>query len=738
MAGRNRKTFYMLGEVTAMMIQNASWITMDGAASTVVPVFRRVFPAGRPVRSAVLEVTCDGVYEALLNGRRVGNFILAPGWTEYPKRLQVQSYDVTGLLQADNTLEITVANGWYRRTNAPWTGTQNPDEFLPAMLIAALRLTFEDGSEEVLLTDSSWEVSESTVTLSGIFIGEDADMTREPAFVPAKACDYPKDTLIPQEGPEVREQETVFPRASFRTPKGEWVIDFGQNLTGYMAFELDARAGEKLSFSTAEVLDRDGNFYTANYRSARSQLHYICKEGHQSYKPRFTFFGFRYLRVDEAPEGFSVDRIRAIVLHSEMKRTGWLESSDPMLNQLFSNIVWSQKGNYLDIPTDCPQRDERYGWTGDGQIFCRTATLQYDVRQFFRKWLADVRAAQHADGWVPEVVPSLTAYKPGGGAWSDAVTIIPWQLYQTYGDISFLSETYEAMEKWIAYVPTVSTTEGLWTGCWTYGDWLALDAPEDYHPATIELSKRGCSNDDLICSAFYANSVDLVIRAGRLLGRDVAAYEALYARIAKAYKARFSGSLNTQTEKVLTLHFNLTDDPQALADALAEQVRACGMKLQTGLVGTPYLLHELSRYGHTDIAWSLLLRREYPGWLYSVSKGATTVWEHWDGIKPDGTFWDDDMNSYNHYAYGSVADWVFSVACGIRPAEPGYARVRIAPQPDPRLNHLCAVLDTVHGRVRSFWKYTENGIRYEIDTPVPAEIVLNGKVRTVGKGSYIF
>lgn len=721
-----------------MLIQNASWITMKDAASTVVPVFRRSFSCGRPVRSATLEVTCDGVYEAVLNGQRVGNFILAPGWTEYRKRLQVQSYDVRELLGRENTLEITVANGWYRRTNAPWTGTHNPDEFLPAMLIAALRVVTEDGEETVILTDGNWEVSESSVTLSGIFIGEDVDMTREPAFRPARVCDYPKSILIPQEGPEVHEQEIVYPRASFRTPKGEWVIDFGQNLTGYMAFELDARAGEKLSISTAEVLDRDGNFYTANYRSARSQLHYVCREGRQSYKPRFTFFGFRYLRIDEAPEGFTADQIHAVVLHSEMKRTGWLDSSDPMLNQLFSNILWSQKGNYLDIPTDCPQRDERYGWTGDGQIFCRTATLQYDVRQFFRKWLADVRAAQHENGWVPDVVPSLTAYKPGGSAWSDAVTIIPWQLYQTYGEISFLADMYDAMEKWIAYIPTVSTTKDLCTGVWTYGDWLALDAPEDYHPATIELSKRGYSDDDLVCSAFYANSVSIVIRAGRLLGRDVSGYEELHERIVRAYRERFGGRLNTQTEKVLTLHFSLAEDPQALADQLAEQVRACGMKLQTGLVGTPYLLHELSRYGHADIAWSLLLRKEYPGWLYPISKGATTMWEHWDGIKPDGSFWSDDMNSYNHYAYGSVADWVFGEACGIQPAEPGYARVRIAPRPDPRLNSLCAVLDTVHGRIRSAWKYTEQGIRYEIDTPVPTEIILNGKSRTVGKGRYLF
>ena len=727
----------MKGEIS-VLIQKASWIAKDKAPSTVVPVFRRTFSCTRPLKSAALEVTCDGVYEAVLNGQRVGNFILAPGWTEYRKRLQVQAYDVKSLLQDSNTLEITVANGWYRRTNAPWTRTSNPDEFLPAMLIAALYLTYEDGTEETILTDEAWEVSESTVTLSGIFIGEDVDMTREMAFEPAKVCNYPKSMLIPQEGPEVHEQETVYPRASFHTPKGEWVIDFGQNLAGYMAFDLNARAGERLSVSTAEVLDKDGNFYTANYRSARSQLHYVCRDGAQSYKPRFTFFGFRYLRIDEAPAGFTADSIRAVVLHSQMKRTGWLESSDPMLNQLFSNIIWSQKGNYLDIPTDCPQRDERYGWTGDGQIFCRAATYQYDVRQFFRKWLADVRAAQHDNGWVPDVVPSLTKYKPGGAAWSDAVTIIPWQLYQTYGDTAFLADMYNAMEKWIGYIPTVSTTKDLWTGCWTYGDWLALDEPEDYQPATIELAKRGFSDDDLISSAFYANSVDIVARAGTVLGRDVSEYQALHRRIRAAFIERFGHRLNTQTEKLLALHFNLTDHPQELADALAAQIVAAGTRLQTGLVGTPYLLHELSRYGHTDIAWSLLLRREYPGWLYPVSKGATTMWEHWDGIKPDGSFWSDDMNSYNHYAYGSVADWVFGVACGIQPLEPGFARARIAPQPDPRLDSLSAVLDTVHGRIRSTWMHTENGIRYEIDTPVQTEIVLGGKTRIVEKGRYLF
>lgn len=722
-----------------MIIHEASWITRRGINPRTVPVFRKDFGCGREVEEAVLEVTAAGVYDAVLNGQRVGELILTPGWTEYHKRLQVQRYDIANLLKKNNRLDITVANGWYRRANAAWTKTKYPDEDLNAMMIAAIRIRYRDGGEFLIRTGADWQAGLSNILLSGIFDGEDVDARLEPReFEPAATVDYPKSALIPQEGPDIREQEVLFPRRSFRTPRGEWVLDFGQNLTGYMAIEGCFHEGEKLSISTAEVLDGEGNFYTDNYRFARSQFHYICREGRQAYKPRFTFFGFRYLRLDDAPASFTEESIRAVVVHSEMTRTGWLETEDPLLNQLFSNILWGQKGNYLDVPTDCPQRDERYGWTGDAQLFARMASYQFDVRQFFRKWLADIRAAQRADGWVPEVVPSLLSYKPGCGAWSDAATIIPWQMYETYGEEDFLRDQYDSMAAWADYVPTVTKTKDLWTGCWTYGDWLALDHPEGYVPADLETSKRGYSNDDLVCSAFYANSLDLVIRAGRILGRDVARYEEQYARTVKAFRAEYGGKLNTQTEKVLALRFHLAEEPQKTADALAKQVKACGTRLQTGLVGTAYLLHVLSWYGYTDLAWSLLLRKEYPGWLYSVAKGATTLWEHWDNIKPDGSFWSDDMNSFNHYAYGSVGDWVFGVACGIQPAEPGFAKARIAPNPDPRLHCLSGVLDTVHGRIRSAWKYTEDGIRYEIDTPVETEIVIGGKSRKTGPGRYLF
>ncbi len=714
-----------------MLIQKASWIAMPGSSAETVPVFRKTFVRAEGIDNATLEITAAGVYEAVLNGERVGWFILAPGWTEYGKRLQVQRYDITGLVRDQNRLEVTVANGWMRRDNPPWSGTQNPNADLPAMLIAVLRLHYKSGREEIIATDGTWSAAESNITRSGIFDGEDVDARVVPAdFMPAAMCDYPKSILIPQEGPEIIEQETVYPCRILNTPRGELVIDFGQNMTGYMAFELTAHAGERLSLSTAEVLDQSGNFYNENYRSARSQLHYVCKEGPQRYKPRFTFFGFRYLRIDEAPAGFDPSSVRAVVLHSDMRRTGWLESGDPMLNRLFSNILWGQKSNFLDVPTDCPQRDERYGWTGDAQVFARTASYQFDVRAFLRKWLADVAAAQREDGWIPVVVPTVPLkYREGGAAWSDAVTIIPWQMYMTYGDVSFLEQSFDAMASWVDYIGTVTDTPDLWTGGDQYGDWLGLDAHEG--------SYKGASDDDLIASAFYAHSAELVVKAGTILEKDVSGYEALYHRIVRAFRKTYGNRLCTQTEKTVALYFHLLDDPQKTADALAAQIKDNGIALQTGFVGTPYLPHVLSEYGYSELAWSLLLRKEYPGWLYSVSKGATTVWEHWDGIRPDGSFWSSDMNSFNHYAYGAVADWVFGVACGIQPAAPGFARARIAPHPDSRLHHLSAVLDTVHGRIRSSWTHFRNGIRYEIDTPVDTEIVIDGKLYHAAAGKHI-
>ena len=716
-----------------MNIHHSKWIRMQGSGPETVPVFRRDFTCSAPIVKAELEITAAGVYEARLNGKRVGNFILAPGWTEYDHRIQVQTYDVTALLSDMNQLDVVVGRGWFRHRYPAWTAAQSHREHLRSAVIACLHITYADGNHEFIRTDEKWTAAQSNVLMSSIYDGETVDARIVPQdFTPAEVFDYPVDVLVPQQGCEVTEQETVYPCRSFRTPKGEWVIDFGQNLTGCMTFEVEAHAGERLVFSTAEVMDKDGNFYNENYRTARSMLEYTCCEGRQAYKPRLTFFGFRYLRVDEAPAAFDESCVRAIVLHSDMERTGWLSTDDPMLDQLFQNIIWGQKGNFLDVPTDCPQRDERMGWTGDAQVFMRTATYNYDVRKFFRKWLADMALAQEADGWIPEVIPNMVAHKhkPGSAAWCDAVAICPWQLYWTYGEVDFLANQFDSMKKWVDYITSATTTPDMWTGGNHYDDWLGLDAPSG--------SYKGSTRSDLIATTFYAHSTDLLIRAGKILGHDMSEYEQLYARIVAAFKRNYADNLVTQTEKVLAVHFHLTDEPQQVADALAQQIIDCGTMLHTGFVGTAYVMHALSEYGHTELAYSLLLRKEYPSWLFSVKQGATTVWEHWDGIREDGSFWSADMNSYNHYAYGSVADWVYGVACGIRPAEPGFARAIIAPVPDARLGRLSAKINTPYGEISCAWRHTDGRVRYDVTTCVDTEIRIEGKTYHVGKGSYVF
>ena len=410
----------------------------------------------------------------------------------------------------------------------------------------------------------------------------------------------------------------------------------------------------------------------------------------------------------------------------DMKRIGWLESGDPMLNQLFSNIVWGQRGNFLDVPTDCPQRDERLGWTGDAQVFVRTASYLYDVERFFRKWLRDLAADQRESGEVGQVIPDVMPTAPGSAAWGDAAVICPWTIYQTYGDLSVLEAQYESMKKWVDYI----SGDG-WEEHFHFGDWLGLDAPSG--------SYKGSTRDCFIAAAFRLHAIELFCKAGRLLGMDVHAYQDLYEGFAKRFRKDYP-DYRTQTEHVLAIHFGIAENPQKAADALADLVCADGKQLRTGFVGTPYLLHALSDYGHADLAWDLLLRRSYPGWLYSVTKGATTIWEHWDGAKEDGSFWSTDMNSFNHYAYGAVADWIFEKAAGIRHEEnaPGFAALVYEPHPDPRIGFLKAELETRHGTIRASWRYEDTGIRYELETPVPALVRLGGEDRYVMSGSYTF
>ena len=707
------------------------------------PLFVKQFQVEKPVTSATLRLTGMGVYEAAINGIRISEDVLAPGWTTYTNRLQVQTCDVTGLLTNDNELTVLLGCGWYRSHLMCWQDGTVQTELVkkPAGITVELVIIYADGTAETIMTDESWTVSESQVRFSELYDGEVYDATYVPQeATPAMCFDGPTETLIPQEGEPIREQERICAARVFTTPKGERVIDFGQELTGFLEVNVDAKAGETVDVSFAEVLDKDGNFYTENYRGAKCLYHYTCRDGHQTYKTKLTFYGFRYIRVNEFPGGVKMageSNFTGIAVHSDMKRTGYIRTSDPMLNQLFSNIIWGQKSNFVDVPTDCPQRDERFGWMGDAQVFARTACLNYNAERFFAKWMNDVAADQHEDGYVGSVVPDVLTHVNERGtasaAWGDAAVIVPWEVYRAYGNEALLCRQFPSMCKWVDYIGTITTTPDLWTGCWHYAAWLGVDARSGCY--------KGSSREDFIASAFYAYSTQLVIKAGKVLCEDVSDYEALHARIVAAFRKAYPEYL-TQTECILAAYFHLAEDCQKAADQLADMVRDAGVQLKTGFVGTPYILHVLSSYGHTELAYELLLRREYPSWLYPITKGATTIWEHWDGIMQDGGFWSRDMNSFNHYAYGSVADWMYGVAAGIQVCEDaaGYEKICIEPHPTDRLEWFEASVETRHGLVSSRWSKTHAGgtWRYDIVTPVKSEIRLGNRVHIVPTGSYVF
>lgn len=716
-------------------IKESNWITPIFDADDGAVEFVRSFTLDKKAASAVLTVTAIGVYDAYINGKRIGDFILAPGCTAYNKRLQYQTYDITDMLAGDNTLAITVGKGWHRSRMSENRGEINKK---PCAVIAGLKIAYADGTSKVIRTDESWQARKTGILFNDIWDGETCDATLESfELEPVRIEELDRNILIPQEGEPVREQEVLYPAGLIITPKGEKVLDFGQELTGYVQFCVNAKKGDRVVLSCAEVLDRDGNFYNANYRSAKSRITYICRDGEQAFKPRFTFYGFRYIRLDEYPAQVDPDKFRAVAVYSDMKRTGFIRTSDTKLNRLFSNTLWSQRDNFLDIPTDCPQRDERMGWTGDAQVFAKTACYNYDVKRFFGKWLADVRAEQREDGSVPDTVPNFWNISRSSTAWGDVINVIAWRLYRMYGDRGDLEANFDAMKRWVDYMTKDSLDKYLWTckddsdKMWRkhYGDWLALDA--------LSGSYRGSTEDNFIASAFYAYSTALLVKAGKALGKDMSVYEELYKNIAGTFKERFK-ELKTQTEHVLALYFHLTDDKAGAAASLDKMIKENGNRLQTGFVGTPYLLYALSENGYVDTAYDLLLQEEYPSWLYEVNHGATTIWEHWDGIKEDGSFWSVDMNSYNHYAYGSVMDWLYSVSGGIRPDGAGFDGVIIEPHPTKRIEWLEAEYDSAKGRIVSKWTNTDEGVRYEIQTPVPAKIILNGRERAVGAGRYEF
>ena len=715
------------------MIKKADWIKSSVNFGNACSVLKKEFNLSKKVKTATLSISALGMYEAYINGRRVGDFVFAPGWTSYDNRVQYQEYDVTDLIENRNTLSVTLGRGWcFSRLS--W----NEDYFRPykyssPAIICALKIVFTDGTEQTIYSDESFTASKSGILYSEIYDGEtfDANVTQE-SWVKTEKCDYSKDILVPQQGEHICEIEEISPKALITTPKGEKVIDFGQNMVGYVRFQVNAPAGTVIELSHADVLDADGNFYTDNLRTAKQTIKYItaCKQTETN--PHFTFQGFRYIRISGWYGDINEDDFRAVVIHSDIKCTGYFECSNAKVNKLFSNILWGQKGNFLDVPTDCPQRDERLGWTGDAQVFVRTATFNYDVLKFFTKWLTDMKLEQFANGGIPAVVPDVIGgNESSSSAWGDAAVICPWQLYLTYGDKKILADQFDCMKKWVDYIRGQGDDEFLWNTGHHYGDHLSLD--------------KTVTSKDLIATAFFAYSTKLLIKSGNILGKDMTAYESLYGHIVSAFRENFikNGRLvsNTQTAHAIALYFDLCGEyKENIAKNLARLITDNGNRLTTGFVGTPYLLHALSQNGYAEIAYNLLLQEEFPSWLYSVNKGATTIWEHWDGIKEDGSFWCADMNSFNHYAYGAVADWMYGAVCGINIDEnaPGFENAILKPIADKRLHFAKASISTKYGILSSEWNINGDTIQYRFEVPNRAEIVLNGNTYEVEKGIHTF
>lgn len=742
------------------------WITAPRDMGVAAVNFTCNFKTEKAIRKATVKATAIGVYNFFVNGKKVGKAVLTPGWTSYKNRVLYQTYDVTDLLTGDDKLEFGVGQGW----SVGYVGYSGLNHFNDDVvsLTATLTVEYADGEVCETVTDESWDTYSTPVLSTELYGGETVDLTAPIEYLGKAVKHEHPAAIVAQDGEWIVENERLAPAEVIRTPKGELVIDFGQNMTGYVEVKIKANRGDRIVMHHAEVLDKDGNFYNDNYRKAISENVYVCSGGEDTFKPSYTFQGFRYIRLTEYPfDTVNEDDFRAIAVHSEMKRTGYYRCGNEKINQLYHNIIWGHKSNYLDIPTDCPQRNERLGWTGDTQVFCRTAAINYDVEKFLRKWLRDVAIEQEESGAVAGVVPS--AYKGNtskiSAGWGDAACIVPWQLYLAYGNKEGLRECFPMMKKWVNYLRQAGNEEYLWLQGLHYGDWLAMDDGQD--------SYVGATSNDLIASAFFAYSTSLVIKAGEVLGEDVEEYKALHKNVVKAFREYFmeNGMPKkefpyteivdpyrrgvkpvdttrlgmTQTALVLILHFSLCTEEErpALAAKLAEMIRANGNRMTTGFLGTPYILHVLSDNSYTDMAYELLFQEKNPSWLYSVCHGATTMWEHWNSLKEDGSFWSTDMNSFNHYAYGAVYDWIFGVSSGITTVAdaPAYKQIVFAPHPDKRLGYADASIESRCGKVRSYWYYKGDKVYYEFEVPAgsTAKIILpSGYQTTVGEGTYHF
>ncbi|HOB05109.1 MAG TPA: family 78 glycoside hydrolase catalytic domain [Propionibacteriaceae bacterium] len=723
-------------------------------AGDPAPYFRREVEVGTGLRRATLHITALGIVEAYVNGTRVGDEVLAPGWTSYNHRLHVCTHDVTALLTAGtNALGAVVAEGW-AVGELTWDLKRHVYADRPA-LFCQLELEYEDGRTEVVSSDSTFRVGTGPVRTAGIYHGETYDARlesgwAEPGFDDsgwAEATPYEWDlaTLTDTGTDPIRRIEELPVVAITTSSTGTNIVDFGQNLSGWVRLTVTGEAGQTVTLRFAEILKPDGDLERETNRTAQATDTYILRDGEQTWEPGFTFHGFRYVEVEGWPGELDPAALTAVVTHSDMTRTGWFETSNPLLNQLHANTVWSMRDNFVGVPTDCPQRDERLGWTGDLNAFAPTASYLYDVRAVLGSWLADLAVEQQASGSVPWVVPDVLGHASAPtGLWSDVAVSLPWALYSEYGDLEILRRAYPSMVAFIRQVEGDLDETGLWADGFQFGDWLDPDAPAG-NPS------NGKTNPNLMGAAYLCRTTRELADTAALLGEttDAEHFGALADTVREAFRREWvtaSGRLANEsaTAYALAIVFGILD-PDQLAkagDRLAFLVREAKHRISTGFAGTPLVTDALTLTGHLDDAYRLLLQTECPSFLYPVTMGATTIWERWDSVMPDGTVNATGMTSLNHYALGAVADWMHRVVGGLQRVEPGWSRIRIAPQPGGDLSSAKSSHDTVLGRAESAWSLSgrELTVTAVIPDGASAEVVLpqhpDGLVVEVGPGEH--
>lgn len=729
-------------------VWQGDWIGSSFDKDEHVVLFRD-FNIQKKVARARLYISGLGLYEAYLNREKCGDDYFMPGYCDYHTWIPYQAYELE-LLHGQNRLEVLLGNGWYKGEYG--LGREKEIFGNQFTVIAELKIWYEDGEEQIILTNEEWKCRKSKIVSSGIYAGEVYDALRDiKEHKPVTLLNLDKNKLQPRLSPPLKVAERLKPVDLIVTPAGEQVLDFGQNMTGWVSFQSTLASGQKVILQYGEVLQK-GNFYRDNLRNAKAEFIYTSDGVQTEVRPHFTYFGFRYVKLTGWNETVDPDMFTACVIHSEMEQTGHIETSDPRVNRLFLNALWGQKSNFFDVPTDCPQRDSRFGWTGDAQMISGTACYNMDVYAFFNKYCFDIFQEQKkTGGFVPHVVPLVNhGWFGASAAWGDAATIIPWNLYQHFGDVTILERQYASMKAWVDYIREEDIRHGdhkLWLGGRHFGDWLAMDGIR-------EGSRFGGTDHDMIASVYYYYSAMILAKTAKILGEaeDETYYHQLAVDIKSAFIAEYftaAGrlSIDTMTAHVLVLHFDLTPEggKKRVILRLREILCANGYRLVTGFVGTPYLCPALSENGLNKLAYQLLLEENCPSWLYEVKMGATTIWERWNSILPDGSVNGTGMNSLNHYSYGSIVEWMYKYMLGLRTSEeaPGFRRAIIEPYIDPSVGWVQGTVATMAGTYKISWTLKEHEISIKVTVPfgAEAELVLPGagisEVLTAGEYEFV-